>query len=123
MRIAMHAWRIEDRKVLEFLKIVTNPQRQPVFVHCRRGADRTGVMIAVYRVVRQGWSRDAAVEEMTKGGYGFRFFWQNLVDYVKDLDVQSIREKINGPPYKRMKKLEKGEQPLQEQGRTGALFS
>ncbi len=98
MKIAMHAWTIEDRKVLEFLKIVTNPQRQPVFVHCRRGADRTGVMIAVYRVVWQGWPRDAAVEEMTKGGYGFRFFWQNLVDYVMDLDVQSIREKMNGPP-------------------------
>jgi protein tyrosine/serine phosphatase len=54
------------------LAIVTDPARQPVFVHCRRGSDRTGTAVAVYRICVEGWSREAAIDEMVNGG--FRFF-------------------------------------------------
>ncbi len=45
-----------------FLRIVTDPKRVPVLVHCQAGADRTGTMCAVYRIaVRAGaWKRHPA---------------------------------------------------------------
>lgn len=81
-----------ESAVVRFLRIVSDPARQPVFVHCQRGADRTGLMCAAYRVVVQGWSREAAVEEMVLGGYGFSPIWVILPAYVSTFPVESVRE-------------------------------
>jgi protein tyrosine/serine phosphatase len=37
--------------------------RGPVFVHCHRGADRTGALVAFYRIARNGWNNQRAYEE------------------------------------------------------------
>ena len=76
---------------MEFLKVATDPKRQPVFVHCQHGADRTGTMCAIYRLVEQGWSKDEAIREITDGGYGFHSVWQNLIKYLRNLDVKAIK--------------------------------
>jgi protein tyrosine/serine phosphatase len=89
--ITVQAWEGEDEELVEFLKVVADPENQPVFVHCMHGADRTGVMSAVYRIVIQGWSKEEAIKEMTEGGYGFHSVWQNLIDYVEELDVERIK--------------------------------
>ena len=90
--IAAQAWEGEDEEVIEFLKVVSDPANQPVFVHCLHGADRTGVMSAAYRIVVQGWSKEEAIREMTEGGFGFHGIWQNLIEYVEDMNVERIRE-------------------------------
>jgi len=91
--IFMKTWHPENEEVVRFLRIVIDPNRLPVFVHCQRGADRTGTMCAIYRVAVQGWSKDEAVEEMTKGGFGFYEGWQNLIDYIQKLDVEAIKSR------------------------------
>jgi protein tyrosine/serine phosphatase len=87
----MKTWHPADDQVIHFLQIVTDKNRTPVFVHCMRGADRTGTMCAIYRIAVQGWSRPEAIEEMTKGGFGFYEGWQNLVDYILNLDIDQIK--------------------------------
>jgi protein tyrosine phosphatase (PTP) superfamily phosphohydrolase (DUF442 family) len=77
--------------VVRFLKIVTDPNRTPVFVHCQHGADRTGTMCAIYRIAVQGWSKDEAIEEMTKGGFGHHPIWKNLVEFIRELDIDQIK--------------------------------
>jgi len=62
IHIEMQAWDPEQDQVEEFLKIITDPARQPVFVHCQHGADRTGAMVAVYRIVVQGWTKEKALK-------------------------------------------------------------
>jgi protein tyrosine/serine phosphatase len=89
--IHMHAWHAEDEDVVRFLRIATDPSKQPLFVHCQHGADRTGTVTAVYRIVVQGWTKDEAIREMTQGGYGFHPLWYNLVRYIRELDVDRIR--------------------------------
>ncbi len=39
-------WRPSDRQVHQFLSIVRNPANRPVFVHCRQGWNRVGIMTA-----------------------------------------------------------------------------
>ena len=83
---------IEDKDVVRFLRIVTDGSRTPVFVHCQHGADRTGTMCAIYRIAEQGWSKDEAIEEMTKGGFGFHSIWQNLPDYINQVNIVEIKQ-------------------------------
>jgi protein tyrosine/serine phosphatase len=92
VRIPTTAWQPDEKAVVRFLQTVTDTSRLPVFVHCQRGADRTGMMCAIYRVAMQGWSKDQAIEEMTHGGFGFYSGWQNLVRYVRDLDIERIKQ-------------------------------
>ena len=61
-----------DTAISLFLKLVTDPADQPVFVHCQGGRHRTGVMTAVYRMTHDSWTADHAVAEMKQ--YGFERF-------------------------------------------------
>jgi protein tyrosine phosphatase (PTP) superfamily phosphohydrolase (DUF442 family) len=78
--------------VVRFLKIVTDKKRTPVFVHCHKGIDRAGMMCAAYRVVVQGWSKDEAIEEMTKGGFASRRPYGSVVNFVRKLDVDRVKQ-------------------------------
>lgn len=89
--ITMKTWHAEDKEVVRFLRIVTDESRTPVFVHCQRGADRTGTLCALYRVGVQGWTKDQAIAEMTEGGFGFYEGWQNLIEYIRNLDIEPIK--------------------------------
>ena len=83
-----------DQDVLTFLRIVTDKASQPVLVHCAQGSDRTGMMVAIYRIVVQGWSKDDALKEMVEGGYGFHPFFQDLIRYVRKLDVDALKTRL-----------------------------
>jgi len=56
----------------QFLSVVNDPARQPVYVHCQGGQHRTGVMTAVYRMTEYGWTEGKAYDEMKQ--YKFKTF-------------------------------------------------
>jgi len=91
--IYMKPWHAEDDEAVRFLQIVTDERRQPVLVHCYFGSDRSGAMCAVYRIAVEGWTKEQAIQEMTDGGYGFNPLWENLVEWVEDLDIDDIRKR------------------------------
>jgi protein tyrosine/serine phosphatase len=96
-RIYFNTWHAEDEDVLRFLKLVANTNAGPILVHCQHGADRTGTMIAIYRMAVQGWSKEDAIREMKEGGYGYHSIWTNLVHYLNGLDVAGLRRKAGLP--------------------------
>ncbi len=49
--------------------ILSDPQRQPVYVHCDHGVDRTGMVLAAYRIQVDGWTFERAYEEMRSHGF------------------------------------------------------
>jgi protein tyrosine/serine phosphatase len=75
--------RISMAAVKQFLSVVTNPSMQPVFVHCKAGKDRTGAMIAIFRMDRQGWSPKQAYEEMVSMGFdsGYEQLAESVFEY------------------------------------------
>ena len=92
--IPVTAWHPEDEEVVRFLKIATDPNCTPVFVHCQRGAHRTGLMCAVYRIAVQGWSKSEAIDEMTNGSFNFYPGWPNLIGYINKLDIEDIKRRV-----------------------------
>ena len=93
-QIRFKTWHPEDEDVIKFLRIATTPSLQPVLVHCDHGSDRTGTMVAIYRVAIEGWTKAQATDEMINGGFGFHPLWQNLLRYIEELDINAIKAQV-----------------------------
>lgn len=94
--IPMIGWPLfpNEKQVIKFLQIVTDNQRTPILVHCQHGADRTGIMCAVYRIAVQGWTKERALEEMIEGGFGFHGSQEgNIVQWINNLNIDKIKGK------------------------------
>jgi protein tyrosine/serine phosphatase len=83
----------EENQAVKFLRIVSDQRGTPVLVHCQHGADRTGVMCAIYRIAVQGWTKEKALKEMVEGGFGFHGIWGHLAQWVNKLDIEKIKQK------------------------------
>jgi protein tyrosine/serine phosphatase len=92
--LSVKVWHIEDADVVRVLRIIRKRENGPFLLHCSRGADRVGVMIAMFRVVEQGWTKEDAIQEMVRGGYGFHPLWFLIPIYVKHADVERIRKQV-----------------------------
>jgi len=91
----------ETEDVLAFLKVATDPVRRPVFVHCQQGVDRTGMMVAIYRMVVQDWSRARAMDEMKR--MGFHQAVEPIEDYIEDLDVGGLKRQLRAAKAPRVR--------------------
>jgi protein tyrosine/serine phosphatase len=69
-------------KVAAFFTALNGNADKKIFVHCERGADRTGTMIALYRIAYDHWTPDQAVAEMNAFHYWNHIF-PNLARYVE----------------------------------------
>jgi protein-tyrosine phosphatase len=70
------------KQISLFLRIVNDPARRPVYVHCAAGRHRTGVMTAVYRMERDGWTADQAYTEMKQYKFGWDFLHPEFKSFV-----------------------------------------
>jgi len=68
-----------DEQILKVLSIIQT-SRGPVFVHCQHGCDRTGTVIACYRIQHDGWSSEAALAEARR--YGMSKLERGMRKYV-----------------------------------------
>ena len=74
--------RPSDEQVNRVLALINDSQNWPVFVHCHHGEDRTGTIIAVYRISHDGWSGEEARKEAKH--YGMSRFQFKMKDYISD---------------------------------------
>jgi tyrosine-protein phosphatase SIW14 len=74
--------RPNDEQVERALAILNSADKQPVFVHCRLGADRTGTIIAVYRISHDGWTSERAKAEANH--YGMHVWEVAMKNYIHD---------------------------------------
>jgi protein tyrosine phosphatase (PTP) superfamily phosphohydrolase (DUF442 family) len=92
--VPMNAFGLRDESVLEAMRILSDPANRPLVIHCQHGADRTGAMMALYRVVVQGWTKQDAIREMNAGGYHHSSWFSNLDRYVANADVDGMRKAL-----------------------------
>jgi len=59
----------KDKIFARFLTLLRRNPEKKVFVHCRLGDDRVGMMIAAFRIAEQGWTADEAKQEMKAFGF------------------------------------------------------
>lgn len=95
-RVKMEAGEIEDGQVVETLRIIRTA-KGPIVIHCWHGSDRTGLISAMYRILYQNWSKEEAIEELMKGGYGYHSLYRNIPEYIRKVDIESIRQRVLAP--------------------------
>ncbi len=87
INVSLNNWTRPDKsKIDDIVKLVLASENQPVFVHCKRGSDRTGTVVAVYRITQEGWDAKRANAEAKALGFGWWQFWMKdfINDYYRD---------------------------------------
>ena len=81
--VALPNWgRPKDKRVDRILDLIAAPENGKVLVHCKDGVDRTGMIVAIYRMTHEGRTRNEALVEAERSGMRRIQFWMR--DYVKD---------------------------------------
>jgi protein tyrosine/serine phosphatase len=75
--------RPSDAEIQKIMAIINSPEKQPVFVHCKHGADRTGVVIGAFRILHEGWTSERAKAEANR--HGMKVWQFAMKDYLHDL--------------------------------------
>jgi tyrosine-protein phosphatase SIW14 len=91
--VPMTASSVSDDDIIDALRVIRTAPK-PIDIHCQHGSDRTGVTLAMYRIVFQNWSKHDATKEMTDGGYHFHSQYTNLVDYIANVNVNYIKTQV-----------------------------
>lgn len=77
-------------KVDRVVALMADPANQPVFIHCRHGQDRTGIVSAAYRMKVEGWSLKDAETEMQ--AFGFNDVWINFKRFIRQYGAELARK-------------------------------
>ena len=94
-RVKVLTWKIGDDDVVKALRAIRRAQKDgPVLLHCQHGADRTGLVSAMYRMVYQDWTREQALDELQSGDFGYHTLWKNIPEYLQQVDVAAIRRRV-----------------------------
>jgi protein tyrosine phosphatase (PTP) superfamily phosphohydrolase (DUF442 family) len=72
---------MDVKTINSIIDMMIEPDNQPVYVHCKLGKDRTGVVIAAYRMRVDGWSLKDAEAEMR--AFGFNDIWHEMRESVR----------------------------------------
>lgn len=92
--IPMLAFYMDLHKFILAMKLIkTSPK--PLLVHCQHGSDRTGAVIALYRIVFQNWTKQAAIRELKDGGFGHHTMFFNIPNFINDIDINEMKQLIN----------------------------
>lgn len=78
-----------NESVVRVLGLLEDRGIGPVFVHCKRGADRTGGVIACYRVEHDHWQNDRALAEARS--MGMSRFQTAIQSYVRKYQARDWR--------------------------------
>ncbi|TBR21082.1 protein-tyrosine-phosphatase [bacterium] len=97
VHVGVLTWWVRDKHVVAVLKALRRREDGPFLIHCQHGADRTGLMVAMFRLVEQGWTKEAALKELREGGYGFHAQWKNIVRYIEKVDVARMKARVDAP--------------------------
>lgn len=92
-RVPMNAALISNNEIIKALRFIKTAPK-PIDVHCQHGSDRTGVTIAMYRIIFQDWSKEEAIKEMKDGGYGYHPVFVYLIIYIKNVNIDYIKTQV-----------------------------
>jgi protein tyrosine/serine phosphatase len=97
VHVPVHTWHLETDDIVAVMRELRRPENGPFLIHCQHGADRTGLMSAIYRMLEQNWSAEDALKELVDGGYGYHSLWRNIKRYVRSVDIAALRAAVDSP--------------------------
>ena len=94
VRLKLKAQDLSFEDMVNALTMIRDAEK-PVLVHCLHGSDRTGCVVACYRMVFQGWSREKAIEEFQLEEFGYNYRWfPNILTFLQNVDVFALKKSV-----------------------------
>ena len=89
------SWSIKPKEIAEILYLIEKQQQNgAVLIHCYHGADRTGLIAGMYRIIYQGWTAEEAKAEMQHGPYGYHSIWKNIANLFTEEKVKQVKTQL-----------------------------
>jgi tyrosine-protein phosphatase SIW14 len=93
--------RPKDVVIAQFLKLLRENPNKKIFVHCNTGIDRTGMMVAAYRMAEEGWTADEAMKEMK--AFGFSPFHEIICLGLSSYEERFPQEFASDPAFQSLR--------------------
>lgn len=94
-RLRLKAHKLTEEDLLSALMIIRDAPK-PILIHCKHGSDRTGAVIAAYRIVIEQWTKAQALDEFLAVEYGYhKNIFPKIEETINELDVEKLRAKLN----------------------------
>ncbi|MFL5815807.1 MAG: fused DSP-PTPase phosphatase/NAD kinase-like protein [Bdellovibrionia bacterium] len=79
-----------DQQMDQVFKVIHDPSNYPIFLHCKHGEDRTGLVVGLYRYYDEHWAAKAAYDEMLSHGFhkvllGLNYYFKEKTGLQDDL--------------------------------------
>ncbi|NRD20368.1 tyrosine-protein phosphatase [Winogradskyella eckloniae] len=85
---------VTEDDIIEVLQVM-NSAEKPLLVHCWHGSDRTGVIIASYRIIFENWTKEDAINEFKIREFGYhKKKYPNLISLLENLDIENIKKEL-----------------------------
>jgi tyrosine-protein phosphatase SIW14 len=94
----------EDTDMSRFLRLLRDNRGKKVFVHCQTGDDRTGMMIAAYRMAKEGWTAEEAMKEME--AYGFTSSHHLICPGLSSYEAEFPKRFKTSPAFRHLRRSE-----------------
>jgi protein tyrosine phosphatase len=78
-------------EITKILGLLEDTTTGPVFVHCKRGADRTGAVIAAYHIDHDGWENGRALSDAN--AHSMAFFQLPRRDFIRNFRGRTVEQK------------------------------
>jgi protein tyrosine/serine phosphatase len=92
-RVKMNAHNANDFDVVSALRVIKN-RKGSILIHCHHGSDRTGLIVAMYKIVFRDTTKKDAINEMINGGFGFHKIYDNIIRYINNVNIDNIRKQM-----------------------------
>jgi len=94
VHVPINTWTMSERDILKALQVIeTSPK--PVLIHCIHGSDRTGAVVAAYRMVYQNWTKEDAIFEFRNTQFGYHEKWfPEIIELLESLNVGQLKRAL-----------------------------
>jgi tyrosine-protein phosphatase SIW14 len=90
----MKTGNITYNDIVKALRIIRDSNK-PVLIHCLHGSDRTGCIVAVYRMVYDGWTKEESIKEFLNPVFGYhKTMYPNILSTLEFLDVKLLKKDL-----------------------------
>lgn len=84
-----------EAEITKILALLEDSATGPVFVHCQRGADRTGAVVAAYHIDHDKWDNDRALQDAK--AHSMSYFQFPRQKYIRDFRPRIVDAKTASP--------------------------
>ena len=93
-RVRLAAGSITEDELVKCLSLISKAEK-PVLIHCLHGSDRTGAVIAAYRIIFENVSGKTAIAELCEKRFGHhKRYYPNIVRLIENLDIERVKREI-----------------------------